>query len=427
MRNNLFDELKSLPGRIASEFRQTFRSLNNRNYRVYAVGQLVSNAGTWMQSVALSWLVYKLTDSATALGVVSFASYLPLLLLTYVGGMAADRFDRRKILFVTQGLGAAQAVLLAVLTATGTLNVPIVVGLALFLGCVTAMELPTRQAFLADLVEGKEMVNAISVNSAIFNFSRLSGPLLAGVVIGAFGEAACFAINAASFFVAMYTLSRVKLVGETEKKKDETPAESAARKRQLKDALSDPTIRSVLALAAVTSMFGFQYGVLLPVVVDKLLGAGAAELGMLAAAGGVGALIGSLALASRGKKELLTRGIGYGCLGLSVAIGVIAFSNSLVLSVVAACCAGFCVSLQFSGGNSLLQHLVPPEVRGRMMGIFSMFQLGFTPFGGLLAGWTAQQFGLTPALLIAAGVCAISAIIYLLKLRATANGANEGS
>ncbi|HEY9787299.1 MAG TPA: MFS transporter [Candidatus Obscuribacterales bacterium] len=415
MRKIPFGDFRSLPVRIISELRQTFRSLSNRNYRVYSTGQLVSNAGTWMQSVALSWLVYKLTDSAVALGLVSFASYVPLLLLTYVGGIAADRFDRRKILMWTQGLAGAQALVLALLTATGTLSVALVIALALFLGCVTAIGLPARQAFLADLIDEKEMVNAVGVNSAIFNTSRLSGPLLAGVVIGAFGEATCFALNAVGFLFSLFMLARVRIAGSGKAKEKETDEVASERNLHIRTALKNPTVRGILALAGITSMFGFMYGVLLPVIVGQLLKGEAGQLGLLAAAGGIGALFGSLGLASRGKTELLAKGIGFGCLGLAVAVTVIAFSHSVLISFAAAAGAGFCVSIQFSGGNSLLQTIVPPEVRGRMMGIFSTFQLGFTPFGALLAGWMAQHLGLTPALLVSATVCGVAAALYLLR------------
>jgi MFS family permease len=256
-------ELIGLPTRFREEFRQTFRSLSNPYVRLYSIGQLVSNAGTWMQSMALSWLVYKLTDSAVALGIVSFASYVPLLFLTYFGGILADRFDRRKILMATQLCGMLQALVLTVLVATGNLSVPAVIGCALFLGCVTAIEVPTRQSFLSDLVAKKDLTNAISVNSAIFNISRLSGPLLAGVLIAAFGEVICFGINTVSYVFAVYTLSQVAKAVVSGAKPKTTSATNSAK---LKVALQDPRIRGLLALAVVTSMFGFQYGVLLPVI-----------------------------------------------------------------------------------------------------------------------------------------------------------------
>lgn len=410
---NLLNEF--LPRKVKEEFRQTFRSLTNPHIRLYSLGQLVSNAGTWMQSMALSWLVYKLTDSAVALGIVSFASYVPILLLTYFGGMLADRFDRRKILMATQFAGFLQAMLLTVLVFTGMINVWIVVCLALFLGCVTAMEVPTRQAFMSDLVEKKDLTNAISVNSAIFNVSRMSGPLLAGVLIAAFGEAVCFGINAVSYLFAVYTLSRVAKAVIPVKKPQPTTA--AQNKETLMSTLRDPRIRGLLTLAAVTSMFGFQYGVLLPIIADKMVGGGAASMSILSAAGGVGALCGALFLARTGKAMWLLKGIGIAALMLGIFTSVIAISHSLWLTALAAAFAGLCVSIQFSGGNSLVQQIVPAEIKGRMMGIFSMCQLGFTPFAGLMAGWTAQNLGVSYALLIAASVCALSGAVYLFRLK----------
>lgn len=410
---NLLNEF--LPQKVKDEFRQTFRSLTNPHIRLYSLGQLVSNAGTWMQSMALSWLVYKLTDSAVALGIVSFASYVPILLLTYYGGMLADRIDRRKILMATQFAGFIQAAVLTILVLTGVLNVWMVVCLALFLGCVTAMEVPTRQAFMGDLVDKKDLTNAISVNSAIFNISRLSGPLLAGVLIAAFGEAICFGINALSYLFAVYTLSRVSRAVIAKPKPQPTTA--AQNKETLMKTLRDPRIRGLLALAAVTSMFGFQYGVLLPIIADKMVNGGAAAMSILAAAGGVGALCGALFLARTGKAMWLLNGIGVAALMLGLFTSVIAFSHSVVLTALAAGCAGLCVSIQFSGGNSLVQQMVPAEIKGRMMGIFSMCQLGFTPFAGLMAGWTAQHLGVSNALLIAASVCALSGAVYLFRLK----------
>lgn len=412
MPRNPLNEL--VPQKLKDEFRQTFRSLTNPHIRLYSLGQLVSNAGTWMQSMALSWLVYKLTDSAVALGIVSFASYLPILLLTYYGGMLADKLDRRKILMATQFAGFLQATVLTALVIAGVLHVWMVVMLALFLGCVTAVEVPTRQAFMGDLVDKKDLTNAISVNSAIFNISRLSGPLLAGVLIAGFGEATCFGLNALSYLFAVYTLSRVARAVRPVKKPE--PSTAAQNNETLMTTLKDPRIRGLLALAAVTSMFGFQYGVLLPVITDKMLHGNAAQMSILAAAGGVGALIGALILARTGRDMRLLKRIGIAVLMLGVFTSAIAVSHSVLFTALAAGLAGLCVSIQFSGGNSLLQQLVPAQIKGRMMGIFSMCQLGFTPFAGLMAGWTAQHLGVSTALLIAASVCALSGAVYLFRL-----------
>ncbi len=404
-----------LPQKLKDEFLTTFRSLTNPHIRLYSLGQLVSNAGTWMQSMALSWLVYKLTDSAVALGIVSFASYVPILLLTYFGGTLADRIDRRKILMATQFAGFLQATVLTALVLTGVLNVWMVVCLALFLGCVTAIEVPTRQAFMGDLVEKKDLTNAISVNSAIFNISRLSGPLLAGVFIALFGEAMCFGLNALSYLFAVYTLSRVARAVNAQKKPQAATGESS--KEKVMATLKDSRIRGLLALAIVTSMFGFQYGVLLPIIADKMVHGGAAAMSILSACGGVGALIGALFLARTGKNMWLLRGIGIAVLMLGLFTSVIALSHSVLLTALAAGLCGLCVSIQFSGGNSLVQQMVPAEIKGRMMGIFSVCQLGFTPFAGLMAGWTAQHLGVSWALLIAAACCAFAGAVYLIRFR----------
>lgn len=408
-------ELARLAQRMRAEVKSTFRSFSDKDFCQYSIGQFVSNAGTWMQSVAVSWLVYQLTDSAVALGLVSFASYLPLLLLTYVGGIAADRFDRRRILLICQTLGMVQALTLTVLTAMGGLSVGVIIGLTLFLGCVTAMEVPSRQAYLPDLVHKDDLTNAIGLNSANFNTSRMIGPLLAGFFISVFGAFVCFGVNALSYAVAIFTFLRVVPKYRQEKKDDKGATESTSA--SFVSFLKQPNVRNVLLLAAATSMFGFQYGVLMPVIAKKILAGDSTTFGMLAAAGGVGALAGSLLLASRGKSPYLRKAIGLAGLPVAAAVIILSQSHFLLLSVVAAAVAGLSISIQFSGSNSLLQNSVPPEFRGRIMGVFSMFMLGFAPFGALAAGWFAEHFGVSIALIISATCCATAACIYLINTR----------
>ena len=402
-----------MPGKLGSELSATFRSLKNRDFRLYCAGQVVSLSGTWMQSIALAWLVYSLTSSATALGAVSFASGLPLLLLTFLGGIIADRFNRRSILFVTLTLALIQAGILAYLTYYQMISVPIIIGLAAAGGIITAIEMPTRQAYLPNLVGKQELTNAIGINSAIWNTSRTVGPALAGLLIGVFGEALCFTINAVSFLAAIFTLLLIRSGRKTERTvvdehaKEERPSESVW------SVLLRPSVRNILFLSAATSMFGFQMGVLLPVIVDVKLGGAAATLGLLSASAGIGALTGSLALANRGNPKLLKRGIGFACLGLSVAIVTIAFSPWLWLSMIATALSGACISTQLSGGTSLVQGVVNEKQRGRVMGVFSTCMVGFTPFAAMLAGWLAESFGLDTTLLISATCVAISALAYL--------------
>ncbi len=400
-------------GRFGAELKQTFQSLGNRNFRLYCAGQVVSLSGTWMQSLALSWLVYRLTGSAAALGMVSFASSLPLLLLPYLGGMIADRFDRKKILYTTLTLDMIQTGLLAYLTFSGMITVPLIILFAATGGIITALELPTRQALLPELVKREELTNAIGLNSAIWNTSRTIGPALAGVLVRLFGEALCFGINSVSFLASIITLKMISLqtvIANT----SEASNEKATKEPGVLGVLFSPSIRYILMLSAATSMFGFQYGVLLPLIVDHNLGGDASTLGLLSASAGVGALIGSLALANRGgRSKGLRRGIGFACLTLSLAVVSIAYSPWLLLSMACTALAGASISIQLSGSTSIVQALVTDRQRGRVMGVFSTFMVGFTPIAAVVAGWLAELIGVQTTLVIAASSLASVALLYL--------------
>ncbi len=407
------EPLRMLPAKIAKELKTTFASLNNRDFRVYSWGQVISLCGTWMQSIALSWLVYKLTGSAAALGMVSFAGSLPLLLLTYFGGIIADRYDRKRIIITAQICAMVEATVLTALTFSGLITVTWLVVLALIRGTITAIELPARQSFLPELVGKDQLTNAIGINSAIWNTSRTLGPALAGILIGVFGETICFGINAVSYLAALCTL----LMLTPKHRVQPTPAEKAASEKAANHSvwsvLMDPKIKYLLLLSAATSIFGFQYGVLLPVVSDKVLGGAASTLGFLSAASGLGALFGSLVLANRSNSKWVRRGLGFACIALGVAVGVIGYSSVLLLSLLAVGTAGAAVSFQLSGGNSLVQSSVNPAVRGRVMGIYSTFMLGFSPFAAMLAGWLAELIGVSNTLYLSATCILISAALYL--------------
>ncbi|MCA9800825.1 MAG: MFS transporter [Cyanobacteria bacterium HKST-UBA02] len=404
------------PNNGEREFGKTFRSLSNRNFRVYSIGQVISLCGTWMQITALPWLVYTMTDSATALGIVSFAGSVPLLLLTYFGGTLADRFDRRRVLLTMQTLAMLQAIVLFTLVVTGAISYPLIVALALLGGCITALDLPTRQAFVPDLVDKEHLTNAIALNSAVWNTCRMIGPALAGVLIGIFGEAICFGINAVSFIAALVTLTMIRVNPEEKERTEQAPNSDPSKQTEepgLMSVLLSPPVVTVLLLSIATGMFGFQYSVLLPVIVDRLLGGNASTLGFLSAAAGVGALVGSLALASKPDNQNLRRIIGLAPLALAVAITIVALSPWTILSLVALALGGVSISVQLSGGLSLVQMAVPSEKRGRIMGVYSTCMLGFTPFAAMLAGYLASTIGITYTLLLSAAIVAVAATIYL--------------
>lgn len=426
MFEHLIEVLQSLPGRVGKSFDETFRSLKERNFRVYNTGMFISSVGTWMQGVALSWLVYRLTGSAAALGLVTFASNLPLLLLTFVGGMTADRFDKRKILLITNSIAMLQAIVLTVLVFTGLASVTWIIVLAAILGCTTAFEVPTRQSLVPMLISDQSSIsNAIGLSSATFHVSRMVGPALGGLLIAGVGEQMCFAINALSFVAALTGLWMVRLpakeANNTTLNAGEKAAEKAIANAKFMAVLKRPGVYTLLFLAAFVSTFGLQYSVLMPVIADKLLHGQSVAYGFLSAAGGVGALAGALVVAFMGDRQGLRKRIGWACLGLSLALVLLALSPFVILSVVAILAAGSCLSLHWSGGNSLMQQCVEPSSRGKLMGVYTTFTLGLAPFTALFAGWTAEQFGVSTALLISASGMLIGSLLYLVKVRKLAD------
>jgi len=418
MLEHLLELLFTLPGRVSGNLRQTFKSMSDRNFRVYNLGMFLSNVGTWMQGVALSWLVYRLTGSAAALGLISFASNIPLLLLTFVGGMAADRFDKRKILFITQTLAMIQAIVLTVLVATGLATIPVLIGLALCLGVVTAFDVPARQSLVPLLIKDEsDMPNAIGLSSAAFHVSRMIGPAIGGLLIAGFGETICFALNAVSFIAALVGLARISWVQADKNKSAMQAKKESKNKETIFQTMKRPGVFTLLFLAAFVSTFGMQYSVLMPVIVDKLLHGHSTQYGLLSAAAGLGALIGALAIAATGSKPGLRRRIGLATTVLSFALCALALSQWTILSVMAIITCGTCLSTHWSGGNTLMQKCVDPSARGRLMGVYTTFTLGLAPLTALMSGWTAQHLGVSLALLISASGMLVGSLLYVLKVR----------
>jgi MFS family permease len=356
------------------------------------------------------------TGSPAALGLVSFAGALPLLLFTYFGGMIADRFDQRKILLVTTSLAMLEAFFLTFLNISGSLTVPWLVTLAVFLGCVSAIEVPTRQAFVSSLVPEKDLLNAIGLNSAIFNTSRLLGPLLAGLALGAFGENFCFLSNAVSYVAVLVTL-RMLVVGSNTDRKKKTGAEQKADSDAVfATLLHDVRVRGILLLTFATALFGFPYATLLPVIAKDILHGNASTLAYLSAAAAVGGLIGSLSVARVKDKARLARLQALGAVAVALSIGLLGYSSTLLTSVITTCFAGLFMSVQFSGGNSLLQTSIDPKIRGRIMAVYMWAMLGSAPLAALGAGWLAEHFGVSITLAINAALLAVAGLLYLSRL-----------
>ncbi len=369
-----------------------------------------------MQSVALSWLVYRMTKSAAALGSVECAQLSPMLVLGLVGGAVADRFDRKNVILITQAVAMCQAIVLAALTLTHNLQIWHAIVLAAVLGTCSAFEVPSRQAFIVEVVGKKELVNAISLNSSLFNGARALGPALASLVVVASNEGTCFAINAVTFLAAIFAIASIKIdrsAGSHGKREDKVYVMDA-----IKFVRSEPAVARVVRLAIVFSIFGLPYSVLMPIFAAEIMHGDVRTLGLLRGAAGLGAVTAALLLASRAKGGDLSRIVGFA--SATFAIGMLAFSLStnLYLSLVLLFVTGFGMTTQLSSGHSLLQLAVPDRLRGRVMSIYMMVVLGFAPIGSFSVGHLAVYLGAPRTISICALVCIINSIVYLATFHA---------
>jgi MFS family permease len=394
---------------------RTLRALRHPNYRLFFFGQGISMVGTWMQSVALSWLVYRLTGSALLLGTVGFTLQIPVLLLAPLAGVLADRWSLRRVLVLTQSLALAQATALALLTLTGAVSVWHVLVLSAFMGVVNAFDMPVRQAFVVQMVDQPEdLGNAIALNSFLVNGARLIGPSLAGLVIAEIGEGACFLLNAVSYVAVIAALLAMTV------KPRAAGAHHAPFARGLRDgfayAFGFAPIRSLLLLLALTSLMGMSYATVMPLFAAEVLGGGARTLGFLLGATGLGAVGAALYLAGRPSVVGLGRVIvaGSGIFGLSlIAVGS---SRVLWVALPLMLLVGLGMMLQIASSNTVLQTIVDDDKRGRVMSLYAMAFLGMTPFGSLLAGSLAHALGTPHTLMIGGGCCVLGAVFFALQL-----------
>jgi MFS family permease len=385
----------------AARWRLLTRALDSRNYRLFLGGQVVSLIGTWMTSVATSWLVYRLTGSAFFLGLTSFAGQVPVLFLTPFAGVWVDRWNRHRTIVITQTLSMLQSFALAVLTLRHLITVWEIIVLVLAQGAINAFDMPARQAFLLEMIERREDVgNAIALNSSMVNGARLIGPAIAGVTIAALGEGYCFLTDGISYLAVIGSLLAMRLPvppRRTGRRLWEELVEGGRYVRQ------SPAIRPMLLLLALTSFVGMPYTSLMPIFAGTVLHGGAHTLGFLMAAAGVGALVGAITLAMRPSVLGLGKIIVW-----SVALfgaGLIAFGASrfLILSLVAVAIAGFGMMRHMASSNTILQTIVHEDKRGRVMAYYSMAIMGVGPFGSLIAGALATRIG-APWTLIGGGI-----------------------
>ncbi len=394
---------------------QIFRAFKYRNYRLFFTGQGLSLVGTWMQRIALGWLVYKLTDSAFLLGLVSFSSQIPTFLFASLAGVISDRYNKHKIIVLTQIFAMIQAFVLAFLTLSNIVNIWHIIILSIMLGLINAFDMPTRQSFVVELIEDKkDLSNAIALNSSIFNTARLIGPTIAGILISAFGEGVCFLINAISYIAVITALLLMKINFTSKKARKENFFKGL--KEGIKYAYNFIPIRTLLILLAVMSLMGMPYTVLMPVFARDILHGNANTLGFLLGGAGVGALIGSIYLASR--KSVLGLGrliVKTGSI-FSVGLIIFSFSESLFISLPLMLFTGFGMMLQMASTNTLLQTLVDDDKRGRVMSLYVMAFMGSAPIGSLIAGTIASKIGAPHTVLIGGIICLLTALWFAKQL-----------
>ena len=392
-----------------------WRSLRHRNYRLYLTGQLVSVCGTWMQQVALSWLVYRLTGSATLLGVVGFASQIPIFALGPIGGVISDRYSCHRVAVWMQCAALAQALLLSLLTLTGWIQPLHIILLGIALGVVYAFDMPARQALVHEMVDTEDLANAVALNSSMINAARIVGPALAGLVVAKYGEGVCFIINAVSYIAVIVALLMMKLAARPRR---ETAPVSIGRSliQGYRYVVATTPIRDLLILLGVVGVMGMPYMTLMPVFAAHVHGSGADALGMMFGAVGVGALIGALFLAQRKNIIGLGRVIVIATVGFGVGLIVFTLARVFWLSLLLLVGVGCGWMVLIAASNTALQTLADNDMRGRVMSLFSMMLVGMAPFGSLLAGWAADQVGAPLVVAIGGGFCAVAGIIFARQL-----------
>jgi MFS family permease len=404
-------EVAEKPGKLGG----MFRALRYRNYRLFFIGQGISLIGTWMQQIALSWLVYRLTDSVFLLGAVTFSSQIPSFLLGPFAGVMADKFERRKVLVVTQALSMVQASTLAALVLTQTIEIWHILTLSAVLGIINAFDVATRQAFVVQMVEKREdLSNGIALNSSLFNMARLVGPSIAGLLIAAVGEGMCILINAVSYIAVISSLLLMRL-------KPFVPVEKKEKVwRSLQEgfgyAYNFPPIRALILIVGLLSLFGMPFSVLLPVFARDILHGGANTLGFLMGASGVGALTGALFLAQRKSVLGLGKIIIFTMLLFGSALIAFSFSKTLIISLLLMLFVGFGMIVSMASCNTLLQTIVDEEKRGRVMSLYATAFMGMAPIGSMLASSVAELIGVNYTLAACGLLCGLSIIPFAMKL-----------
>ncbi len=386
------------------------RALRHRNYRLFFSGQIISLIGTWMQAIAQSWLVYRLTGSSLLLGLVGFAGQIPVFLFAPLGGVFADRHSRHRIVIATQASAMILAFILSALTLLRHIQVWQIMVLASLLGVVNAFDIPARQAFIVEMVSSEDLINAIALNSAMFNGARILGPAVAGVTVAAIGEGWCFFANGVSYIAVIIGLLLMVVTPRERARRVASGLESVLE--GFRFVLHTGPIRALLLLLGLVSVTGMPYAVLMPIFADQILHGGARGLGLLMGATGVGALAATLVMAARREVHGLGRWIIFASTGFGASLILFSFSHTFWLSVVLLLPAGFSMLLQMSSSNTLIQTMVPDALRGRVMSVYSMMFMGMAPFGALLAGAIANRVGAPLTVAIGGATCIAGSFFF---------------
>ncbi|MEP7366514.1 MAG: MFS transporter, partial [Acidobacteriota bacterium] len=396
-----------------------FRALRHRDFRLYVAGQVISVTGTWVQSLALSWLVYRLTHSALLMGTVGFASQIPVLLLGPIGGLVADRFPRRRIVILMQSLMMVQAAVLAVLTYTGAIHVWMIIVLALVMGTLNAFEIPARQALYVHMVGKDDLANAIALNSMTFNAARVVGPSVGGIFVAAFGEAVCFLINSVSYLavLACFLLMRTPEPGRSA-----PPSVLDHLRSGFEYAWNHRPVRALLILTALMNFGSAPPLALGPLFADAIFHRGAQGLGLILGIFGIGAVAGTLALANETSTRKLPGIISFNAIGVAVGLLTYAWAPVFPVILVGASIGGFCTMRQLAATNGLIQTIIDDDFRGRIMALYSMMVIGMLPLGNFAAGAIAEHIGVRWAVCLG-GLLVLAAALNFLRARSEVEAA----
>lgn len=395
----------------------TFRALRNRNYRLFFSGQCISVTGTWIQQVAINWLVYSLTKSALLMGVIMFAGSIPSLFLSPLAGVVVDRINKYHVLIILQALFMIEALILAILTLTGIVQVWQIVILSISIGVTNAFDMPLRQAFVVQLIDRSEdLGNAISLNSSSMNLALLVGPAIAGTLIAAFGEGACFLINSLSYIAVIAALFAMRIKSLPIHESNGTNVFQEFHEGFKYVSNSFP-MRNIIIYLAIASLVGMSYIVLMPIYAKEILHGNAQTLGFLLSTAGVGALFGALYLA--GKKTILglekwiciaSLILGFGLVGL-------AFADKFLIALMLLFFIGFGMVVIIASCNTLVQDVVEDDKRGRVMSLYTMAFMGTTPIGSLFGGVVANKIGVPYTFLLAGLIMIVAAFVFSTKLK----------